>query len=206
MASNGRENGLPSHVVHELKTALSMIVGFAELLEMRADTHTRVEAAHGIFEAAGRLRTAIEVITGVSLDDPPLDDMDYALSPSSDHNRHRLLVIDDDPSELEILRAAFPSESFDILEVRDADEAFDLLEDAHPDLVILDWKLPGGGGPETLAELKMRNPDLPVIVLSDDGDPKQRQIATLLDAEEFVPRPFDPLELLGKAEGLAQPA
>ena len=110
------------------------------------------------------------------------------------------MVIDDDPTELEVLRAAFPPDSFDMLEMRDADSGFQVLESVRPDLVILDWKLPGDGGAETLAELKLRNPDLPVIVLADHGDPKQRQIAALLDADEFLTRPFDAVELLGKAE------
>src|SRR5262245_13838236 len=95
---------------------------------------------------------------------------------------------------------SFGRDAFVTLEGRDANEGFAVLDEAKPDLVILDWKLPGGGGAETLAELKLRNPDLPVIVLADDGDPKQRQIATLLDANEFLTRPINAVELLGKAE------
>ena len=186
--------------VHELKTALAMVAGFAELLQMREDRQTRLEAADGILQAVERLRSAIEEAVGISLEPESANGSEPA---TFERGRRRLLVIDDDPSELELLRSAFPSETFDVLDARDADEAFALLDDLRPDLVVLDWKLPGGGGPETLAELKLRRPELPVIVLSDDGDPKQRQIATLLDAEEFLPRPFNPVELLGKAETLS---
>jgi len=198
----GSPNGpLPEPLIHELKTSLSMIMGFAELLETREDPETRAEAASGIVQAAARLQTTLESITGSRFDAgvDPHDSADFAQR----HGRHRLMVIDDDPSELEVLRAAFARESFDMLEVRDADRAFSILDEVKPDLVILDWKLPGGGGAETLAELKLRNPDLPVIVLADDGDPKQRQIASLLDADEFLIRPFNPVELLGTAELLA---
>jgi CheY-like chemotaxis protein len=186
-------------LVHELKTTLAMVTGFAELLQMRDDRQTRLEAAEGILQAVDRLRSSIESATGLSLTMPGPDGDD----PARESGRRRLLVIDDDPAELERLRAAFPGKDFDVLDARDADQAFELLDDVRPDLVVLDWKLPGGGGPETLAELKLRRPELPVIVLADDGDPKQRHIATLLDAEEFLPRPFNPLELLGKAELLA---
>jgi CheY-like chemotaxis protein len=192
-------NGLPPAVVHELKTALSMIVGFAELLETREDPETRAEATRGIVQAADRLRGLVEEMAGNGLDDPFAGETEL----SDGRARHRLLVIDDDPSELEMLRAAFPQDEFDLLEVRDADEALELLDDARPDLVILDWKLPGGGGAETLAELKLRNPDLPVIVLDDASDAKQRQIATLLDAEDYLARPFNPVELLGRIEELS---
>lgn len=194
-------NGLPPSLVHELKTALSMIVGFAELLETREDADTRAEATRGIVEAAARLRALVEGMAGGSPHDrTTAGEPDELLDEPS---RHRVLVIDDDPAELEVLRAVFPADEFDLLEVRNADQAFELLEDARPDLVILDWKLRGGGGAETLAELKLRNPDLPVVVLGEEGDPKQRQIATLLDAEEYLPRPFNPVELLGRIEELA---
>ena len=190
---------LPPHLVHELKTALSMIMGFAELLETREDEETRSEATQGIVLAATRLQATIDSMTeepydGSAFQGYELDD------PGEPDGRRRLMVIDDDPSELEVLRAAFARESFDMLEVRDADQGFAVLDDVRPDLVILDWTLPGGGGAATLAELKLRNPDLPVIVISDESDPKQRQIASLLDADEFLTRPFNAVELVGKAD------
>ncbi len=189
-------NGLPADVVHELKTSLSMIMGFAELLETREDAETRTEAARGMVQAAARLQVTLESMTGT-----PFDAGVERFEVSDEANgRHRVMIIDDDPSELDVLRATFGRDAFDMLEVRDANEGFSLLDQAKPDLVILDWKLPGGGGAETLAELKLRNPDLPVIVLADDGDPKQRQIATLLDANEFLTRPVNAVELLGKAQ------
>jgi CheY-like chemotaxis protein len=190
---------LPAPLVHELKTALSMIMGFAELLQTREDPDTKAEATRGIVLAAARLQATIESMTGTALDDGAAEAYD-SVEAHERRERQRLMVIDDDPGELEVLRAAFARESFDMLEVRDANQGFEILEDIKPDLVILDWKLPGGGGAETLAELKLRNPDLPVIVLADEGDPKQRQIASLLDADEFLTRPFNAVELLGKAE------
>ena len=197
--SESPQGPLPAHLVHELKTALSMIMGFAELLETREDPETRSEATQGIVLAASRLQATIDSMTeepyeGTSLDGYERDDA------SKTEARRRLMVIDDDPSELEVLRTAFARDSFELVEARDADRGFAVLDDVRPDLVILDWTLPGGGGAATLAELKLRNPDLPVIVISDDGDPKQRQIATLLDADEFVTRPFNAVDLVAKAD------
>jgi DNA-binding response OmpR family regulator len=71
---------------------------------------------------------------------------------------------------------------------------------------VLDWDLTGGLGPETLAELKLRRPDLPVVVVSDDPTPRQRRMATLLEADAFLVRPLDPAALLGKAAALAAQA
>jgi CheY-like chemotaxis protein len=189
---------LSEALVHELRTSLSMIMGFAELLETREDPETRSEATRGITQAARRLQTTIDSMLGREEDHPAEAHGDRP----STMGRHRLMVIDDDPSELELLRAAFPPDSFDMVEIRDADSGFQILESVEPDVVILDWMLSGGGA-ETLAELKLRNPYLPVIVLADHGDPSQRQIATLLDADEFITRPVDAVELLGKTELLA---
>jgi CheY-like chemotaxis protein len=179
---------LPTPVVHELKTSLSMIVGFAELLQTREDPETRAEAARGVVIAAARLQTTIESLCGATLES--LDDRGA-------NGRRRLMVFDDHVSDLELLRTAFPEAAFDLREVHDHEEGLDALEEVEPDLVILDWKLPRVGA-ETLAELKLRNPDLPVIVLAE-RDPKQRQIATLLDADGFITRPIDAVELLRSA-------
>jgi CheY-like chemotaxis protein len=194
---------LSEPVVHELKTAMSMIMGFAELLETRDDAETRAEATRGIVQAAARLRSTIEALAGTPLDNGASSRYQDELEGGEPGPRYRLMVIDDDPSEVEVLRAAFPRDSYDMLEVRDPDEGLEALDELKPDLIILDWTLPGGGGAETLAELKLRNPDLPVIVLDDEGDPKQRRIAALLDADEFVTRPFNAVELLSRAEDLA---
>jgi len=201
--SEGLRGPLPDPVVHELKTAMSMIMGFAELLETRDDAETRAEAARGIVQAAARLRSTIESLTDTPLDNGASSHLPRELAGDEPSSRHRLMVINDDPSEVEVLRAAFPRDSYDLLDVRDPDEGLEALDELKPDLIILDWKLPGGGGAETLAELKLRNPDLPVIVLDDEGDPKQRRIAALLDADEFVTRPFNAVELLSRAEDLA---
>jgi CheY-like chemotaxis protein len=201
--SDSLRGPLPDPVVHELKTAMSMIMGFAELLETRDDPETRSEAARGIVLAAARLRSTIETITGTPLDNGSSPRHLEEVTDDEPRPKHRLMVIDDDPSEVEVLRAAFPKERYEMVDVRNADEGLDALDDLKPDLIILDWKLPAGGGAETLAELKLRNPDLPVIVLDDEGDPKQRRIATLLDADEFLTRPFNAVELLGRAEDLA---
>jgi CheY-like chemotaxis protein len=187
--------------VHDLKTALSMIVGFAELLEARDDPQTRIEAARGILEGAERLRSLVESITGLPLADEAVAPDEPAAARRNAARRQRLLVIADDPAEVDLLRAAFPTDAYDLLDVGDASEAFEVLDEAQPHLVVLDWTLSGGA--EILAELKLRHPDLPVIVLADDGDPRQRRIATLLDAEAFLPRPFDPQRLLGLATALA---
>ena len=72
---------LSDSLVHELKTSLSMIVGFAELLETREDPDTRSEATRGIVQAATRLRATIDSMLGHDLDDSLDDGPDLAPLP-----------------------------------------------------------------------------------------------------------------------------
>jgi CheY-like chemotaxis protein len=192
----------PHSLVHELKTALAMVVGFAELLQRDDDPAGRAEAGQEIARAAERLRSAVEAMTGVSLEGAPERRDGAPPPPRSDV----MLIVDEHPARVRQLRAACPPESFDLLHAPDPDAAFSLLDSRGADVAVLDWDLTGGLGPETLAELKLRRPDLPVVVVSDDPTPRQRRMATLLEADAFLVRPLDPAALLGKAAALAAQA
>lgn len=70
-----------------------------------------------------------------------------------------------------------------------------------PDLVLLDWRMPERSGAEVLAETKRRHPDLPVIVLTAEGE-RHRPEAETLGVDEFLTKPFSPLQLLDAVERL----
>lgn len=178
---------LPDPVLHELNTALAMLLGFAELLETRTDPRTRKEATSGIVQAAARVRVAVEAITGAPLDGAAPGE---APETSTGSPPSRLLAILEDPSELEVLRAALSADLAELFASSSAEEGLRTLDDTRPDAVLLDWAIAGRTGAETLAELKLRRPDLPVIVLGA-GDSKQRHISALLEADGFVARPLD---------------
>jgi PleD family two-component response regulator len=178
---------LAPSLLREFNTAVSVLVGFAQLLETHDDDEVRAEARERIAEAVPRVCRVVEKI--IALDEAP--------------DRPCVLIIDDDPSELEVLGAAFPSHAFDVVGAREAAEAFDLVESMRPDFVILDWNLSGGGGAEMLVELKLRDPRVSVFVVGERADSRQSRIATLLDAEEYVARPFDAFELVSRIDELA---
>jgi DNA-binding response OmpR family regulator len=67
---------------------------------------------------------------------------------------------------------------------------------------VLDWKMPGRWGSEVLDEVRSRNPDLPVIVLTVELKPQHRELAEQLGADVFLTKPFSPLELLAAVERL----
>ena len=67
-----------------------------------------------------------------------------------------------------------------------------------PSLVLLDLMLPDMHGKEVFRRLRERMPELPVIMLTAKGDPLDRVIGLELGADDYVPKPFDPRELIAR--------
>jgi DNA-binding response OmpR family regulator len=117
-------------------------------------------------------------------------------------NRQRIVIVDDDDWVRRLLRTTLSAEEYEILEATDGDEGLRLVEDAVPDLVLLDWRMPGRHGSLVLDALKDAHPTLPVIVLTAEERDSQRELAESLRADAFLNKPFSPLELLGLVERL----
>jgi CheY-like chemotaxis protein len=117
----------------------------------------------------------------------------------------RVLIVDDDPSVRNLLRMTLPVDGFEIVEAENGEEALSLIEGAVPDLVLLDWAMPGLSGGDVLAELKRRRPELPVIILTAEADPRFRAVSESLGVEAYLTKPFSPLQLLSEVERLLSP-
>jgi DNA-binding response OmpR family regulator len=113
----------------------------------------------------------------------------------------RLLLVDDDPSVRRLLALTLPVEGYEIVESEGPD-AVELARCGRPDLVFLDWRLPGARGEDVLRELKSEHDELPVIVLTAEQAPRERETALALGADLFLTKPFSPLELIGAVERL----
>ena len=83
----------------------------------------------------------------------------------------KILVVDDEPDLRDMLRFALETEGFEVLEAADIQKAYWLITDQDPDLVLLDWMLPGGSGIELLSRLKKEEAtqSLPVIMVTHDA-------------------------------------
>jgi CheY-like chemotaxis protein len=175
-----------SELAHELRNPLAVISGYAELLRLRDDERTRLEAADRILEAVDQLSRALDAALDRFL---PRDRPQPA-------GVKRVALVDDEEPLRTLLRATLLPSEYEVMEARTGEEALALFSREQPDLVVLDWKLPGRSGAEILQELKASRPDLPVIVLTAD----QRADAARADA--FLIKPFSPLELLDLIERL----
>jgi DNA-binding response OmpR family regulator len=109
----------------------------------------------------------------------------------------RLLLVDDDVSHLDALAARLASDGFEVDKASSGAKGLELLNEAWPDLVILDLLMPGMDGQTLAARIKSRA-DIPILVLSaiEAADSKADLIARY--AEDYVAKPYDYTELVAR--------
>jgi CheY-like chemotaxis protein len=104
----------------------------------------------------------------------------------------RVLVIDDDPSILEVVEFALTERGYDVLLADDGAEGLARVERDRPDLIILDMVMPRRSGLTVLERLRQWGTQSPhIIVLSASDHPKQREFAMRCGAEAFLSKPID---------------
>ncbi|MEA2931987.1 MAG: hypothetical protein QOI56_772 [Actinomycetota bacterium] len=111
-----------------------------------------------------------------------------------------MLVIDDDPVILELLRVNFEIEGFDVVCARDGNEGLAMAQELHPDVVISDIMMPRRDGLQLLSDLKgdPRTEGLPVILLSAKAQKSEVQHGLDLGADDYITKPFDPIQLIDR--------
>jgi DNA-binding response OmpR family regulator len=109
-----------------------------------------------------------------------------------------VLVIDDDPVILELLRVNFEIEGFDVLTANDGDEGLEVAQSQNPVVVISDIMMPRRDGLQLLSDLKgdPRTEGLPVILLSAKAQKSEVQHGLDLGADDYITKPFDPIKLI----------
>jgi DNA-binding response OmpR family regulator len=114
--------------------------------------------------------------------------------------RLTVLVIDDDPVILELLRVNFEIEGFDVICASDGEEGLRRAQVDRPDVVISDIMMPKRDGLQLLTDLKADpgTHDLPVILLSAKAQRAEVQQGLDLGADDYITKPFDPLELIDR--------
>jgi DNA-binding NtrC family response regulator len=112
---------------------------------------------------------------------------------------HKILIVDDDPSILEVLDARLSASNFKVLKAKDAAGAEQILrEHKGIDLLVSDIKMPGKSGIELFTDIRKFLPNLPVIFLTAYGTIPDAVDAIKLGAADYISKPFDGLELIKK--------
>lgn len=109
----------------------------------------------------------------------------------------KLLVVDDDPGLRELLQEYLTSQGFAVATVADGAAMEQYLQQNTVSLIILDLMLPGEDG-LTLARKLRTHGNLPIIMLSARGDDVDRIIGLEVGADDYLPKPFNPRELLAR--------
>jgi DNA-binding response OmpR family regulator len=108
--------------------------------------------------------------------------------------RPQLLLVDDDAELAAMLHEFLELQGFAVESLGDGEAALLQLEEKSPDLMVLDVNLPGINGFEVLKRLRAKH-DLPVIMLTARGEEADRIIGLMGGADDYLPKPFNPLEL-----------
>ena len=103
----------------------------------------------------------------------------------------RILVVDDAPSSIEILRIAFENTDIEVLSAGCAAEGMDLIPRSHPDVVILDIALPDQSGLESFERIQKLDPTIPVIFITASGTSDTAIEAMRLGALDYLLKPLD---------------
>lgn len=112
-----------------------------------------------------------------------------------------ILIVEDEPQIAEILAAYFGREGFRTVRAADGETALAHHRRLRPDLVVLDVRLPRRDGHEVLAELR-RVGDTPVIMATALGEDLERLAALRGGADDYVVKPFNPLEVVARARAV----
>ena len=113
-----------------------------------------------------------------------------------------ILVVEDDRSLREGLAMNFELRGDRALTAADGEAGVRLAFDERPDLIVLDLMLPGFDGFEILSQLREKEIDLPVLILSARGQVSDKVDGFRLGADDYVTKPFQLPELIARVEGM----
>ncbi|HET9788558.1 MAG TPA: response regulator transcription factor [Pyrinomonadaceae bacterium] len=113
------------------------------------------------------------------------------------NDRARILVVDDEPQLIRVLRTGLKSRGYDVRGASDGESGLESFNEWHPDLVITDLAMPNVDGLEFCRRLRAIS-QVPIIVLSAKGEEKTKVEALDIGADDFVTKPFGIDELLAR--------
>jgi len=118
--------------------------------------------------------------------------------------RPRVLIVEDEDAQAEVLRYNFNREGFEAVVAFDGEEAMLAVEEQQPDLIVLDWMLPGVSGLAVCQRLRARNEarTLPVILLTARGEEGDCVRGLDSGADDYVVKPFSPAELIARVRAV----
>ena len=122
-----------------------------------------------------------------------------------DKNKFHILVVDDDTRLRNLLRRFLQEQNFAVSVAKDAAEARMFIDEYKFDLLIVDVMMPNESGIEFLTALRKEN-NIPVIMLTAMGEPDDRISGLEAGADDYLPKPFEPKELVLRIKNILKRA
>ncbi|HKY83701.1 MAG TPA: response regulator transcription factor [Anaerolineales bacterium] len=114
----------------------------------------------------------------------------------------KLLVVDDEADLIAELAPLLTRAGYQVVSAGDPLQALRRIEDEQPDLIILDVLMPGMDGREVLRRLRHSQNWIPIILLTRVGSPGERAHGLQEGADDYLNKPFDPMELIARIEAV----
>lgn len=116
----------------------------------------------------------------------------------------RILVVEDETAIREMICFVLEQNGFQPIEAEDYDTALSFLIDPYPDLVLLDWMIPGGSGIQVIKQMKRENNtrDIPIIMLTAKGEEEDKVKGLETGADDYVIKPFSLKELVARVKAI----
>ena len=116
----------------------------------------------------------------------------------------KILIVEDEPAIREMIAFALSRASYEVGEANDVSEAQLAIADQLPDLIILDWMLPGTSGIDYARRLRREEPTqrIPIIMLTARGDESDKLRGLDVGADDYVTKPFSTRELVARIKAV----
>ena len=118
----------------------------------------------------------------------------------------KILVVEDEAAIREMLTMALERASFEVVTAATGDKALSIATDEQPDLIVLDWMLPGMSGIQVARQFKSRlntvTKEIPIIMLTARGDEDDKILGLDSGADDYMTKPFSPKELVARIKAV----
>ncbi len=116
----------------------------------------------------------------------------------------KVLVVDDEAPIREMLVFVLEQNGFQAIEAEDYDSAIAAMVEPYPDMVLLDWMLPGGSGIQIAKKFKQNEHtrQIPIIMLTARGEEEDKVRGLEVGADDYVTKPFSPKELMARIKAV----
>ncbi|MFC3394749.1 phosphate response regulator transcription factor PhoB [Brenneria rubrifaciens] len=116
----------------------------------------------------------------------------------------RILVVEDEAPIREMVCFVLEQNGYQPVEAEDYDNAVKMLSEPFPELVLLDWMLPGGSGLQFIKHMKREalTREIPVMMLTARGEEEDRVRGLEVGADDYITKPFSPKELVARIKAV----